>query len=1261
MSEQRKLDMQNVEDILALTSMQEGILFHYLSNPTSKQYSEQLCLNLYGEVDIELIKKSWNFVAETNEVLRAIFRWEGLRTPVQIILKNFKVPLTFYDFSQTPANEQNVLIKNIAENDIDKGFDLLTEPFRVILCMLEENIYEMIISYHHILFDGWSNGIIINEFIQAYSTFNKSISYPKLVKPKFKEYLRWYNSRNKESQSIYWNRYLKEFEEKTQLPVDEKRVNPDEICNYNYILSIKMVEKINNFINKNEVTLASLIYTVWGILLQKYNNVEDVVFGTTISGRTQEVTGIDKMVGLFINTIPLRLKTNKQDTVIETLKSVNEVLIERQEYQHTPLVEIKSYSGINKNESLFDSIVVIENYPIEGILDSKDKSIDIRFKSIFGFTNFYVTLRVMVFDGIKLEFVYNSSLFKSDTIERLVNHYLKILMEVIEKPDICICCLSMLLESEKKMILNDFNDTQVDFGGLKTIKEMFEEQVKLVPDCTAVVYQGERITYRMLDSLSKQLAQKLHNVGIIPGDTVGILLDNSINMIVGILGVIMAGMTYLPIDILSPKERVAFILKDSGAKALITDRHTDNSIFDKSIIISMDGLNPKLPSPHLDLSTEPENIVYNIYTSGTTGKPKGIAIKDENLVNYTKWFSKSNKLTEKDKTVLLSSFCFDLGYTSIYPTLLSGGELHIVPREIYLDSKYISNYIKENNITYVKLTPSLFSTLVSEMGFETREYFNNTRLIVLGGEKINVSDVEKFNRIYPHVMVMNHYGPTETTIGCIAKLIDFSNFEAFKRQPVIGKPISNTQIFIVDNGLNLVPIGVPGEICISGINLARGYINDESLTNEKFMRNPFTCDYDRLYRTGDIGRFLANGEIEFLGRSDHQVKIRGFRVELKEIEAKLKEYKCIKDAHVIVRENKVKNKIVCAYIVSDLQISKAELKKYLSELLPEYMIPLAFIFIDKIPLTLNGKVDIKSLPDPNNNIENSEKYSAPVGEIEKRIESIWSEILGIDNIDVNGNFFDLGGNSILLINMHNKIEQYYPGRISVTDIFSKSTIFELSKLIESKQFTKLSKKTVNGVVMPHGFVSGLLSQNIAEKTNIYSILSHSLSRDYSKKLSELAKVDNLEPGFIILSVYIFLLGEISKQKKIEVQVIADNGIIFPMEIDLSQIEDFVCLFKIVSAEINKCKKEVNKEIKELVLTSNEKQKHLIIPAFGIAEMANNSEYGNLFDILMEVRAKEDYVEITLKYNKYKIVKNEIESFFEQVLALIQILIDEYND
>ncbi|UCH97332.1 MAG: amino acid adenylation domain-containing protein, partial [Candidatus Aminicenantes bacterium] len=922
----------------------------------------------------------------------------------------------------------------------------------------------------------------------------------------YKDFSAWQNKQLEEeglnNHREYWLGQFKGEVPVLELPCDYPR---PKVKTYNgdsvgFLLPSTLSREVLELSQSQGTSLFIVLLASVKSLLYRYTGQEDIVIGSPISGRQHR--DLEDQVGFYVNTLALRTVFAGSDSFKGLLGKVKETSLAAYDHELYPfdqLVDDLELARDTSRSPLFDVMVALNSEiggsPAEGMkgvtvegyeVDSKISKFDLRFAFDELSEGIYVMLR------------YNTDLFSRTRIQRMARHYRQLLYSTVNNSQVSLSELNYLSDEEKHRLLYEFNDTKADYPADKTIHELFEEQVERTPHHAAVVAEGEgtglkpgrqhphhqatrdglSMTYAGLNKRCNQLAQVLRDKNVDSDGIVAIMTEPTIEMIVGIMAVLKSGACYLPIDPVNPEERINYLLTDSETKLLLTQAHLVDKVPFEGEILNIEDKHLYKYNGEVSRAAKtgrPGDPVYMIYTSGTTGKPKGVLLKHENLVNYVTWFSTATRLTGEDKTLLTSSFAFDLGYTSIYPSLLKGGQLHILPKEVYMLPGSLLEYILRQGITYLKMTPSLFSTIVADPSF-SGETCCLLRLVVLGGEAINTADVEKAYRICGHLRIMNHYGPTEVTIGCIAQFIDIDDLETYKSRPTIGSPISNTKVFILDKYLNLLPEGIAGELCLSGAGVAKGYFKGDALTAEKFIVNSFAFmegeeiapPYNRIYRTGDLARWLEDGSIEFLGRIDHQVKIRGYRIELGEIESRLLEHKEIKDAAVLIRNNASSNKYLCAYIVPRWVGSSgfpgtSELKEYLSLWLPDYMVPGYFVRLETLPLTPNGKLDRKALPQPEISI--SEGYTGPSHPIEKKLVEIWSEVLEIEKekLGINTNFFELGGHSLRAVIMISKVHKELNVKIPLAEIFRTSTIVGLAEYIKKSSGNRYTYTSLEAV------------------------------------------------------------------------------------------------------------------------------------------------------------------------------------------------------
>ncbi|NIM15013.1 MAG: amino acid adenylation domain-containing protein [Candidatus Aminicenantes bacterium] len=1061
-----KISKKNVADIIALTPLQEGLFYHYLKDGGKNYYVEQLILEISGEIDIACFKKAWEFVADTNEMLRTLFLWEKQETPLQVILKKNNPRIVIYNFQEQNSKKRIELKKTILARDRNKGFDLTRVPFRIFLFRMGKKQYKMAISSHHILYDGWSNGIILEDFFGAYRELARNRTPVRPEKVKFKEFVSWLRRQDKNKQERFWKLYLEGFDSPTAISRvftgGGKQGGKKDTGTYALELSPGMTQDLENFVKTYKVTLAALFYCAWGILLQRYTDSSDVIFGTTVSARTAKIKGIEDIVGLFINTPPLRVRTAPPGKINDLLAAVQRSLGEREEFESTPLADIKEWSNIHPTEDLFDSVVVIENYPLNSRLMKGNGILSVRSYSIYEKTHYDLTLVITIFAGIKLSWIYNSEKFGEETAARLCGHFMQVLNDMVENPGEKVSKIDILPAGEKRKILYEFNDTSTGYPGDKTIHRLFEAQVERTPDAAAAVgaHESHEITYRELNKKADRLACSLREQGVLTNSIVGIKMKRSIEMIIGILGILKAGAAYLPIDPDYPAERIDYMLKDSGARVLVSELSELSKVSGGIEVISLSELSEEFLT-HL---THPTQLCYVIYTSGSTGKPKGVMIEHRALVNRLHWMQARYPIGKNDVILQKTPFTFDVSVWELTWWAIEGARVCLLIPGGEKDPGIIIDTIERHHVTVMHFVPSMLNAFL--------EYIGNTpglsglsslRQVICSGEALTSHQVRRFNeRLYNSsaVRLANLYGPTEAAID--VSYYDCPTGKEFERIP-IGKPIDNIRLFILDKNMNLQPIGLPGQLWIAGAGLARGYLNNPELTAEKFLFSgymsyrsyrTYSLNFSKkLYKTGDLSRWLADGNIEFLGRMDAQVKIRGFRIEPGEIENHLNKHEGIIEAIVISRESSDGEVYLCAYFVGGVNIGKvpgaAQLREYLSHLLPDYMIPAFFVPVEKIPLTHNGKVDRNALPAVE--IKAAPGIgAAPCGETENKLAEIWSQVLGIDksNIDRDANFFHLGGHSIKAIAVILKIQKEFAVNVSLEEMFKASTLGNLAGYIK---------------------------------------------------------------------------------------------------------------------------------------------------------------------------------------------------------------------
>ncbi|MBN1050264.1 non-ribosomal peptide synthetase [Clostridium botulinum] len=1248
----KKIDKENVQDLLELTPMEEGILFHYLKDTSSKQYVEQIRLSLTGSINIDIFMRAWELVIKSNDVLRSVFLWAKLEKPIQIILKNISLPITISDF--TKDNDALFKIKSLLKEDLNTRIDISEQPLRINLCMVNENYSEMIITFHHILYDGWSNGIIIEEFLRNYNDLIDNNMIQQKLKSNYKNYKKWLCDQNKNEQENFWSKYLKGFNSKTKLPYVKTKINEiKDYSNYDYKFSNELSNNILNFVKENKITVAALLYTAWGVLLQRYNDVDDIVFGTTVSGRTIDINMVENMVGLFINTIPLRIKSNKSICVVDLLENVNKSMAEREKYEQTPIIDINKYSDINKRDSLFDSILVIENYPLDQVLLKSNKYIQVGLISIDEMTNFDLTVKAICFNGIELEFSYNNDVFNSDSIKNIMVHYVNLIEEMISNPNEKISKLKIIVKEEENKLLKEFNNTEYEMPSDITILDFFIRQTKLNPNKIAIKSEYDTLTYEELDKQSNQLANFLINKGVRQNDIVGIMIERSSNMMVAIIGILKTGAAYLPIDIRCPAKRIEYILNDSKSNILLVNKVYKEYIdFDGEIITINDVKNAE-NSEYCEINiVNQNNIAYVIYTSGSTGLPKGVIIDHKALLNRLLWMNRKYLITKDDVFIQKTPYTFDVSVWELLLWMIEGGTLSIISQDGEKDPDAIINQISRDNVTVIHFVPSMLAVFLEYIESKKNAYkLKSLTKVFCSGEALAVNHVTKFKELVYKVyetQLHNLYGPTEASID--VTYFDCINNDIGDFVP-IGKPIDNTMIYILDKNNNLQPIGVQGELCISGIGLARGYINREDLNKERFIENPFETysNVKRIYKTGDLARWTYDGNIEYLGRNDNQVKVRGYRIELSEIERQILILSYVKEVAIIVNEDKNNNKIIIAYLVGDKDILVEKLKQDVSNVLPEYMIPDYFIQVDKMPLSQNGKIDRKELMNIKvQNKENVEK-KLPQTVLEGKIAKIWSAILDKNQIGVNDNFFDIGGNSILLIRMHSRLEKEFPNKVNVSDLFSYPTIEDIAKHIELKGLDN-NKIEIKYITIPDEY---LVKEYQNNKDNF---IKANIKSNYIDRLSQIADEEDVDLESILVSLLVYLLNKITKSNYITLEVATKINKLKFISVDIDEVTNMSSLIRKVKYLLGQNDSNNEYEIENLTKISQIKRRNEVSVLFNYNKvMTKKVDLCNYYDLIMETSTSSDGVSLVVEFNSNKLLSNKIQSLFEKYIKLIKIM------
>ncbi|WP_459501589.1 amino acid adenylation domain-containing protein [Bacillus sp. C1] len=1047
-----------IADMYYLAPMQKGMFFHQLKDKNSPAYFEQIDFHIEGSIDAVNLEESINGLLQKYDIFRTVFLYEKLNQPIQVVLKDRKTTIHFEDISHIEEEEQEKYLEAFKQKDRERGFDLSRDILiRFSLIQTDSEKYHLIWSFHHILIDGWCLGLVLDILLEMYqSRLQKEEILVEKVTP-YGKFMKWLEKQNQERAHEHWKGYLQDYNQLVGIPRKERKGKHSDYVEKSLFFKLDryLTDQLANLAKKCQVTQNTVFRTIWGLLLQRYNNTNDVIFGAVVSGRPSDIRDVENIVGLFINTIPVRIQSEPEETFVNLLKKVQHTSSASEQYTYLSLSDIQSNTELSSG--LFDHIVAFENYPLDtGVIEKKSEALGFTIKDAhtFGQTNFDFNVLVLPDDELTVKLSFNQEVYEEDFVENIFKHLEQTVKQVVAQPETQLKEIEIVPSEEKQQLLVEFNDTKVDYPRDKVVHELFEEQVKKTPNHVAVVCGEKQITYQELNEYANQLARVLRGKGVTKEKIVGILVQPSLEMIIGVLGVLKAGGGYLPIDPTYPQERIQYMLTDSQARWLLMQEELEIPagytgeviVLDQEELYQGDGTN-------LTHINQEHDLAYVIYTSGSTGRPKGVMVEHQSLINLACWHNEMFEVTERDRSTKFAGFGFDASVWEIFPYLVAGASLYMIQEAIRYDVDLLNQYFEEQGIT-ISFLPTQFAEQFMEKDNKS------LRILLIGGDRAKLTQERSYR-------IINNYGPTENTVVTTAYEIE----KQVANIP-IGKPIANSQIYIVDRFGNLAPIGVAGELCIAGESLARGYLNQPELTAEKFADNPFEPG-TKMYKTGDLAKWLPDGNIAFMGRIDHQVKIRGYRIELGEIESVLSQHPSVKAAVVNVTDE---DQLV-AYIVPepDVEDQTEQWRQYLSGKLPEYMIPAAFITMDEIPLTSNGKIDKKALPKPK--VQNAVEYEAFTNEKEEILTHVWQEVLRVDRIGIHDNFFGLGGDSIKAIQVAARLHKYNL-KLEVNDLFQNPTIYEVAPYLKSRM--TIEQGTIEGEVEFTPIQKWFIEQEFAE-------------------------------------------------------------------------------------------------------------------------------------------------------------------------------------
>ncbi|MCW5315483.1 amino acid adenylation domain-containing protein [Nostoc sp. KVJ3] len=1048
---------------LPLSYAQQRLWFLDQLNPNSAFYNIPTALRLVGDIDQTALQQSLVEIIHRHEALHTNFiAVDG--KPTQIIQQQTNWTVSIVDLKDLPLTEQEIVTQQLAKQEAIQPFDLAKSALvRATLVVLSETEHVLLLCMHHIVSDGWSMGVFIQELAALYNAY--LIGQPSPLTPLPIQYAdfalwqrQWLQRDVLQSQLSYWQQQLADAPALLSLPTDRPRpsVQTDNGAYQEFALSQKLTGELTQLSQQQGCTLFMTLLAAFDTLLYRYTGQEDILVGSPIANRDR--SEIEGLIGFFVNTLVMRSNLADNPTFSELLTHVREVALSAYAHQHLPfemLVEALQPERDLSYTPLFQVMFVLQNAPTSGI-ELSGLSVS-SFPMKGANSRFDLTLIMQNSPtGLIGVWEYNTDLFDARTIERMTSHFVTLLEGIIANPEQRLSQLPLLTEVEQQQLLVEWNDTGVDYPLHKCIHKLFEEQVARTPDAVAVEFENQQLTYHQLNYRANQLAHYLQSLGVKPDVLVGLCVERSLEMVIGLLGILKAGGAYVPLDPEYPQERLSFIVEDAQVRVLVTqqqliDRLPPNQA--KLVCLDSDAeLIAQCSQKNLISGVQANNLTYIIYTSGSTGQPKGIAMGQLALCNHILWHRDNLKISRGAKTLQFASVSFDVSFQEIFTTWCSGGTLFLITEELRRDALALLGFLQEKQIQRMFL-PVVGLQQLAEVALGNGIVNTGLREIITSGEQLQITGaISGWLSKLTDITLHNQYGPSESHLATSYTLPDA--IDRWPLLPSIGRPISNTQIYILDKYLQPVPVGVPGEVYIAGALLAQGYFNRPQLTQEKFISNPFSSNPNsRLYKTGDLARYLPDGKLESLGRIDNQVKIRGFRIELGEVEAVLGQLSDVQASCVVVREDTPGDKRLVAYIVPQPEqtISISEVRNFLKEKLPEYMVPSAIVILEALPLSPNRKLDRRALPAPDFHSQLSDRYVAPRNPIEEILSLIWAQVLKVERVGIHDNFFELGGHSLLATQLVSRVRTSLKVELPLRNLFAAPTVAELSQNIQQLQ------------------------------------------------------------------------------------------------------------------------------------------------------------------------------------------------------------------
>ncbi len=1027
---------RGVADICPLTPTQAGMVFHRLSQADQGVYFQQLTFVLDGVPDPAALGRAWQQVVDRTPVLRSSIRWSGVPQPVQIVHERVRLPLAYRDWSGLDEQQRQAALSELLDRDRATGIDLGAAPLlRVAIARLSATEVQVVWTFHHVLLDGWSVFAVLSDLFALYAG---ATDLP--VRGAFRDYLAWLAKQDEERAREHWRRALAGVTDPTPLPFDRPPLAVHRVesrATVRVELDVDASDRVRELAQRNGLTVHTVVQGAFALLLAAQSGQSEVVFGTTVSGRPPELAGVESIIGLFINTLPTRVAVDRTSNLVPWLRAVQDDAAEARRFDFLPPRQLRAVTELPDRANLFDAILVFENYPIS---DDDTLLRGLRLRELHGIETTNYPLAVVAYPTRRLAFGfgYDPDLFDAGTVERLAEQLLLLLTE-FGRGDRPIAAVPTLTEAQRATVLREWNRTARPASDA-TIPELFDRQVRRAPDAVAVVADGVTLTYAELDERANRFAHRLIGLGIRPEQPVALLVERSVELVVAELAVAKAGGCYVPLDARAPLTRLRVLMERTQARVLVTDlpwAATAGELRHGGPIVVLGMPDAEENDSASVVALRPDNLAYVMYTSGSTGTPKGVAVRHRDVVALAT--DRAFAGAAHDAVLLHSPQAFDASTYELWVPLLRGGRVVLAPPGD-VDADVLRRMISEHGVTALWLTAGLFRLIAQD----DPGALTGAREVWTGGDVVPAAAVRPVLDACPGLTVVDGYGPTETTTFATRQVIS---------DPVpdlipIGRPLDNMRVYVLDDAFSPVLPGVPGVLYIAGAGLARGYLHRPGLTSSRFLPDPFEAAGDRMYATGDIVRWNDDGQIEFVGRADDQVKIRGFRIELGEIEAVLSRHDEIAEAVVVAPVDDTGRKRLVGYVVpvAGAQPDPTALRAFLGEALPDYMVPSIFHTLTALPLSGNGKLDRRALPAPVWQQVAQAGHVPPRTETESVLATIWADLLGVERVGVTDDFFELGGDSILSIQVASRARQA-GFTMSPREVFEHTTVAALATAV----------------------------------------------------------------------------------------------------------------------------------------------------------------------------------------------------------------------